>query len=274
MVELIAEIEQTLLNIDAKIGQIRALKSGHTWGQDQVDKSVERCQLVLTAELIRQRQHLIDEINQHLRESLQSLSPATRFRPGYDCRHILNDVSHLIGSISIANPFSLFKKFVYFNLLDQFRGEIRLRDDHSPSIRILALVNLNRLFVYLSQIDDSGRSFTGYFKIFNMKWDELSSIRVGRELGRYKNLLALEDGRRAAIVCLFSESENGSHWIRVYDERLDLVKTREFNFNLKLVSVITESGEIVCWRGDINRILFFNLKSDYLIDFGPLRTNI
>lgn len=293
--DLIVTIEHQLARIDEKLRAVRVEKQAE-WESAHIVARVDTWTATrlaqLTRELDKQRDSLLERARRDLTESLVRHDIQSEFEPGLECSHILNTAVHFLGSLVYANPFSLLKKLAYFPLVDQFTREIRLPDPTAapdpaqaaltvPSpiitpVRILVLVKLNRLFVHLNRIEtdpNDGRTrCTTLFKMFNFKWDELSSLSVERDEigGVYKNLIAIDRppvSRRGCIVCLFARSEFGRHTLRMYDAQLRLVAHNYFDFGVKLVASIAETDEIVCWRSDCNQIMLFNTKLVSLFTF-------
>lgn len=295
--DLIVTIEHQLARIDEKLRAVRVEKQAE-WESAHIVARLDTWTATrlgqLTSELDKQRDSLLERARQDLTESLIRHDIQSEFDPGLECSHILNTAVHFLGSLVYANPFSLLKKLAYFPFVDQFTREIRLPDaPRDPAqaaltvpspiitpVRILVLVKLNRLFVHLNRIEtdpNDGRTrCTTLFKMFNFKWDELSSLSAERDEigGVYKNLIAIDrspltsdcdssvpnSSRRGCIVCLFARSESGRHTLRMYDDRLRLVANNCFDFGVKLVASIIETDEIVCWRNDCNQIMLFNTK--------------
>lgn len=285
--DLIATLELQFEKINEKLEQTRLEKRGQLESDehilDRLESLVETSTKRINLELENQRDVLLAKVNNDLKISFESREIKSKFEPGLECPPILNDASHLLGSLVYTNPFSLTKKLAYFELVDQFTREIRLPEP-APSppivtpVRILVLAKLNQILVHFNQIDaNEGRYIcTPFFKMFNFKWDELSMLQVERELGTYKNLIALDRKRETnensgssggrlrtkngVMVCLFANSEYGRHSLRMYDDRLILVASNEFEFNVKLTTWVCETDEVVCWRADTNQILLFNSR--------------
>jgi hypothetical protein len=164
--------------------------------------------------------------------------------------------SHL-GHFHYLKPFNLLKKLKYLKYLDQFEELLNIDNKELNDFYVrFVVLSTKKIFVYKKASNDS----------FQLKIVDYLNVEVCRKKCNSSYIYRGIVGYSNKIICLLFSSDTSEFLLYVFDDCLNQLAIKKFNYDLHLCSA--NSNEIICWSWRSKQCLVFDFALNLIKTYG------